>query len=431
MVANIQLVYLLVGGFGGGLVAVFPDLLTKLLRSDELATHAPLIASAMLLGVATAPLEWVIIANGEARIAAVMIALTQVARSALLVLAGGFLGSTRALAHAAVISGLLQGAVLTWYVRSRFPGVLRGVDRRLMRAQLAYALPLSLAGLLWWVQTSLHHYVVANRFDAAAYAIYAVGCLQLPVLGIAADSIGSVLIPRVSELRRLDDWPAIVGLVAKGLRSLAAIALPLYAFLLVSGREFLTTLFTEQYRASWPIFAVNLALIPLSILATAADAVFRACPEELPFLLRLRGVLLLPLLGGLWIATERLGMIGATLAVVGVAVVERVVVAARAARIMGLTSHDLGRFGDVAKLAVAAGTAGVATHLVRRFSIHGGLGEGLPLLVIDAAVFTIVHVGMVLFLRVLTPGEQDSIRRGLLFLRGVAPAGHTRDLRTT
>jgi O-antigen/teichoic acid export membrane protein len=431
VVRNILLVYVLMGSLGGGLVAVSPGLLATLLRSDDLVAQAPLVGTAMLLAVATALLEWVAIANGEARLAAVVIMLSQVARSALLVLAGVFFGSIRALACAAVIHGLLQGAVLAWYIRSRFPSVGGALDRRLMRAQLAYALPLSLAGLLWWVQTSLHHYVVSHRFDAAAYAVYAVGCFQLPVLGIAADAVGSVLIQRVSDLRRRDDWPAIVRLTALALRSLAAIAFPLYALLLVSGREFLATLFTETYRASWPVFAVNLTLVPLSIVATACDAVFRACPEELPFLLRARAVLLVPLLGGLWIATERLGMVGAAIVVVAVAVVERMVVAGKAARTLGLSSRDLGLFGDVAKLAAAAGTAGAVTHLARRALMEGGLREALPLFMLCAGVFAVVHIGMVLLLRVPTPAERDSIRRWLLLLRGVAPPRRAGDMRTT
>src|SRR5256884_2824439 len=51
-------------------------------------------------------------------------------------------------------------------------------------------------------------------------------------------------------------------------------------FLLVSGRDFIVILFTERYLDSWPVFAIGLALLPLSLISTASDPVFRAYPER-------------------------------------------------------------------------------------------------------------------------------------------------------
>ena len=68
----------------------------------------------------------------------------------------------------------------------------------------------------------------------------------------------------------------IVQLIARMMRKLAAVYFPLYAGLLVTGREFVTVLFTERYDASWPIFAVNLTLIPLCILTAAWAEVSRS-----------------------------------------------------------------------------------------------------------------------------------------------------------
>jgi O-antigen/teichoic acid export membrane protein len=421
VVGNIVLVYALVGGLGGMLVAAYPALMAAVLNSRDLVAYAPTIGIAMLLWVASSFVEFVAIANGEAKLAAVVITAMKLLGSALLVAAGGLFGSIRALAYAAVLYGFLQSAVMLWYVTSRFGGAYGQLNWRLMRVQFAYSAPLAYAALLAWLTVTVHHYFVSNRYGPAAYAIYAVGCFQLPIVGIVMESIGSVVIRRVSELRRRDETRMIVHLAARTVRTLAAVALPLCALLLVTGREFITVLFTQRYGASWPIYAVNTILIPLTIIAPACDAVFRACPEHMPFLLKTRTALLVPLLGGLWIATQRFGLVGPIVVVVAVTLAERVAIAIKVARILDMSWSDLGLFRDVAKLGVAAAVAGIATAIVRGVLLGNGFREApLALLAISAGVFAFVQLGAVVLLRVMTPEERGAIRQWLAHVHQVA-----------
>jgi len=413
IVGNILLVHALMGGLGGLIVMAFPGLLATVLNSRDLAAYAVPIGIAMLLAVGSSSLEYIAVANGEAKVAALIITGMQLLRGTLLVSSGVLLGSVRALAYAAAVAACLQSAVMVWYVGSRFLDTRWSVDWSVLRAQLRYALPLTYVGLLWWLQTSVHNYFASNHYGAAAYAVYAVGCFQLPIVGILLESVGSVVIRRVSELRTRNETREILRLLASTVRSLAAVVLPMYALLLVAGREFITVLFTARYRESWPIFAVNLTLIPLSIVAPACDAVFRAYPEHLPFLLKVRTVLLVPLLGGLWIATERLGLVGVIAVVVGVNVVERVAGAIKVARILSITWRDLGQFKDVAKLSGAAGVAGFTAAIIRPILLANGLAVA-PLLAICAGVFACVYLGAVLVLRVSTAREREAIRHWLV-----------------
>lgn len=421
VVGNIMLAYAFVGGLGGLLVAAFPALTATVLNSHDLAAYTPAIGVAMLLLVASSFVEYVAIANGEARLAALVITAVQFLRSALLVAASILFGSLRALAYAAVLCGFLQSGVMLWYVTSRFGAAARQVNWHLMGAQFAYSVPLAYTGLLWWLMMSVHNYFVSNRYGPAAYAIYAVGCFQLPIVGIVTESVGSVVIRRVSELRRQGETQEIVRLAARTVRTLAAITLPLYALLLVTGREFITVLFTQRYAASWPVYAVNTTLIPLTIIAPVCDAVFRACPEHLPFLLKVRTALLPLLLGGLWIATQKFGLVGPIAVVVGVILAERVTIAAKVVRILDMSWSDLGMFSDVTKLGTAAAVAGLATAIARKVLLGTGLvGAPLALLAISAGLFPFAYLGVVLVLKVVTTEEQGAIRRWLTRLHQVA-----------
>lgn len=419
VVGNILFFYLLVGSLGGIFVALSPRLVAAVLNSPDLPAYAPAIGVAVLLLVSSSFVECVVIANGEVRLAALIITATQLLRSALLVVAAGVFGSVHALVYAGAVYGVLQGAMMIWYMRSRFSAG-SSFEWRLMRKQLSYAMPLAYAGLLWWLQVSMHHYFVSNRYGPEVYAIYAVGCFQLPIMGIVLESVGRVVMPRVSHLRNRNQLGEIIRLAARTVRTIAAVALPVYALMLVTGPEVITVLFTDQYRASWPVFAVNLTLIPLGIISPACDAVFRACPDQLPFLLKARTALLVPLLGGLWIATWRLGLVGPIAVIIGVTLVERLLVARKVARILRMTASDRGLFGDVGKLGVAAAVAGLTTGFVRRALMTAPVGQTpFAVMTICTGAFAVVYLAAALLSRVLTSAEQTAIRQWLIRVREV------------
>ena len=123
----------------------------------------------------------------------------------------------------------MQTIILLGYLRSRFPGFWRGFEWGMMRTQLAYAMPLGLAGLLYTVQADLHNYFVSHRFGAAEFAVYSVGCFQLPLVGLLSESANSVMITRVSLLQRECESAEIKELMARVMRKLAVFFFPIYA----------------------------------------------------------------------------------------------------------------------------------------------------------------------------------------------------------
>src|SRR6266581_4583742 len=73
------------------------------------------------------------------------------------------------------------------------------IDVGLWREQLGYALPFALAVGVEVIQLNYHSYVVASRFDAATFAIYAVGCLQIPLVDMIMTSTVNVMMVRMAE----------------------------------------------------------------------------------------------------------------------------------------------------------------------------------------------------------------------------------------
>ena len=411
VVFNIVLFHSMIGGLAGVALLVRPGLLEGIFGSHELVVHAPGLALLVFLAIATSVLEIVAVANGEVAVAARLIVVTYLAKTLLLLGAVWLVPSIEALITAAALHFVLQGALLFWYLGSRFPRFWRAIDWPMMRAQMGYALPLGAAAMLSMAQLDLHSYFVARSFDAATFAIYAVGCFQLPFLQIVNESVGAVMIPTVNRLQLENQPGEIVQLVARMMRKLAALYFPLYACLIVTGREFVTVLFTERYQASWPIFAVNLTLIPLCILTAACDPVLRAYPAYTSMLVRIRVVLVAVLVLGLWIVTAQHWLLGAIVVMVGVGLVDRLTVSVMLARVLHVGWRDLALFRDVAKLAAAAGLAGVLAAGVRLLVTEAG---PLAVLAASSAVVGVAYVVSVLALGVPTAGERHAVRERAL-----------------
>jgi len=381
-------------------LSLFPSLLILVFSEPAAARFAPWVGTIIVLWVLGSFLEIVTIAEQDFKVATFAILAIQATRAAFFLMAAIFSGTVGALVFAAVAQGLVQVGALMAYLCTRFPGFWRAFDRSFFRHQFAYAIPFGIAGTLWTLQSDLHSYFVSHQFGAAAYAVYAIGCFQLPFVGIVGDSVGSVMIPRISLFQHEQRTREILLLTARVMRKLAAVHFPAYAFLLVMRREFIVGLFTDRYLASIPVFAVNLTLIPLAILLV--DPIMRAYAEHRHFLVKLHGLLFAGLTVALYFSVKRFGLVGAITLMVVSNCAGRIVTVARVVRILKVEPRDIALFTDVGKIGVAAAAAGLLTAIART------LVAGAPPLVALAVCgvwFSIVYAAAILASRVITPDE--------------------------
>lgn len=405
VVLNIMLFHTTIGALVFCAFAFFPSLLTVIFHGPELAIYSPWIGATILLWMVGAFLETIPVANEEIRLATIFIVAINATRAIIFLVAAVMFGTLRSLIFAAIAHGLIQSLVLIWYLETRFPGFWRSFDWDVLVRQLSYSVPLQSAVLLLTMQTDLHNYFVANRFGAAMFATYSFGTLQVPLMGLLQEATNSVLITRVAMLQLHHEHREIVLLTARAARKLAAIYFPSYALLIVVGREFIRFLFTDQYVGAWPIFAVNLTLLPLNVLLL--DPIFRAYRGERFFLLRLRIPLVSALVLVLSLWTRQLGMVGVISAVVVVAIIERAVTVYHFGKLLGTSRKDLYLLVDIGKLALASLAAAVACAALR-LSIAGR--PPFVILMACGTVFAIVYLVAGYFLRILSPEEIDQVR---------------------
>ncbi|HEY0427338.1 MAG TPA: oligosaccharide flippase family protein [Pyrinomonadaceae bacterium] len=426
---NILLFNFVVGGLACLGLFLYPQFLGNIFQSQEMTRLAPSVGVVIWIWIFSIFLEIVAVANREARLATAFIIFAQFSKTLLMASAVLFFTTVDAFLYAAMIQGVLQTVILLFYLNSRFPHFWGRFDFAFFREQLVYAVPFGLAGILWTLQTDIHNYFVGYRFSEADYAIYAFGCFQFPLVRMLAESVNSVLIPRMTELEAEDNRAEMIRLTARAMQKLAFFYFPLYAFLLVTANTFVLTLFTHNYMASVPIFVINLTLLPIQILVT--DPVVRAYKELGRFLLVLRIFIFIALVAALYFGIWHFNLSGMIAIVVVVSIIEKLISETAVIRKLGVGSKDLPLLKNVGVTAFISAAAGIATYLVYsnvkdavfyygeklasalfaapKESVTDFIGGGLTLF-ISGAVFGAIYLAGAFYFNVIEDGEKTLIK---------------------
>jgi O-antigen/teichoic acid export membrane protein len=415
-ISGVLLYYVIATGLAGGLLIVNPHLIETLFHSPALGESARLIGLTLIFFVISGIFECVTVAHGEARIGAAVMIGSNLMRTSVILVTALIWGNVQAIIWGTLIYSMLYVVLLLVYLESRFPGFWRTFDWRKMRELLWYTIPLGAAGFLANLQTDLHNYFVSHRYGPAVFAIYAQGLFQLPLVGILNDSVGSVLIPRVSVLQQMDVCEEVVDLMAKVMRYLSLVYFPVWAFLTVMARDFIVLLFTERFLESVPIFQINLLLMPLSIIMI--DPIIRAYKEQRFWMLKFNLITLVALLVVLRFGMGWFGLLGTIACVVASQLITKVGAIIRLSGVLHFSWRDIWRLRDVGKIGVASISAGIAAYAVR--TTLSPDRQFVPLLVCGL-LFVGVYAAILLIWKVPTKDELAIIRLKFLRLVRLAP----------
>lgn len=366
-VTNILLFNFVVGGLACLTLYMFPQILGNVFHSEELTQLAPKIGVVIWIWIFSTFLETVAIANQEARVATVFIVFAQLSKTLLMGAAVMMFATVESFIYAAMIQGVIQTWILLWYLNSRFPGFWRGFDLAFLREQIVYALPFGIGGVLWIAQNDIHNYFVGYKFSPAEYAIYAYGCFQVPLVAMLAESVTSVLIPRMNELQQAGETDEMIRLTARAMQKLALFYFPTYVFFFITAHTFIVTLFTEKYEQSASIFVINLTLLPFSIFIT--DPIVRSYKEFGRLFLITRSFVLVSTVAVLYFGLGYLSLTGMITVAIGALLVEKFIAESMVVYKLGLGLRHLSLLKNVAKTAVISIAAGVVTFFVYN-SLH-------------------------------------------------------------
>lgn len=384
---NVVLFYSLVGALVFLIFLVWPSWVTLIFHGPDLVPHVRLLGFAILCWLVSTNLDAVPIAEGDVRVASVLIVASQLSKAVIMVLAGLIFGSLNAILWAAVIQSLVQMAFMATYIRRKFGRLLAPIDWPLFKAQIGNALPFGVGGIAAIVQIDMHNYFVSYHFNPATFAVYAVGCFQIPLLQMLAGSFASVLNPELAKHKEAGNYRAIITLWLDVIRKLAFFSIPAFALMLVMRREFITVLFTTDYVESVPIFAINLIGILLGL--SVHLHILRLFDQLKFFRLKLYLTLIPVTWGALYLGLRAGGLIGVAVATASIQTLDVGITLARVVRELGMSRRDLLRLTPLLRIAAAAAAAAIAAAITGFRLLHA---HAMVTLAVCAAVFGLVYV---------------------------------------
>ena len=408
VVMNVLLFYTICGLAVTVFFALNPRWITVIFRNDDLVPNVPLLGIALLVYLISNGIDSFMIVNSETRLASFVILALQIAKTTLLIGAALMFGTVRAVVIAGILHGGLQALTLVIYLYRRFGQFWRGFDWGLFKAQIANALPFGLGSLAATAQVDLHYYFVSHYFDSASFAIYSVGCFQLPLLMILVDSAESVLFPEIALRQKDGAYHRMTSIWMNGVRGLAFFFVPAAVFMFIVRTEFITTLFTTNYSDAVPIFAIN--LINVLLWMNLSAPMVRAFPELRYFRFKLY-LFLFPLNWfALYFGIQAAGLVGAMAATALIRVLDVVITSAVLARRLQLRVIDLKPLAPTVRIAAASLAAGAVTFLVKL--TLAGL-PGIATLGVCTLVFGVSYLILAFNAGAITPDEKFLLRSRL------------------
>src|SRR5262245_23833192 len=159
-----------------------------------------------------------------------------------------------------------------------------------------------------------------------------------------------------------------------------------------------------------------MAVLPFSVVAI--DPIVRAFGQLSRFLLKLRAVVVVLQMAGLWFVTARYWLVVTLSVVAGTKIIEQIVLTWRTVKTLGVVRSDLVLPKDVARIgAMAAGAAVLAA--VVRLAMNGA--PAWAILILGGAVFALTYVLGLWFAGILTPEERQDLARRVRVRRSQNP----------
>lgn len=286
------------GALAGLALVLSADTISRLFHAPSLRDYLPVLAIFVFLSVPSELIVAVPVADRRPTVAGFSIAGSDIIRASAIVLAALLARTIEAVLWAAVSAMALRAVWLLVYVRLRHDPARQRL-RPDIRGQLGYALPFAAAVLFETGLARFHEYYVAGSVEPAKFAIYAIGVLHIPIIGMLAQSVAEVMIVRAADAYRAGDRRELRRLWHAAVARLGVFLVPCWALAELLAPDLIGLLFGSAYLDSVPIFRIFLMTVPLmivvdhGILRATGDTPYILKTNVVGFAVSVAGVLLL------------------------------------------------------------------------------------------------------------------------------------------
>jgi O-antigen/teichoic acid export membrane protein len=347
-------------------------------------------------------MERLFVAEQQAERQAVFIVAAYGAQAVVVILTAWFTRRVDLILWALVAFAFARMAVTLLYCIPVYRPSFSDCSAKTFKEQFSYAIPLGLATIVLLVFAQTDKYVIIHFLGREVFAVYTVGAFQLPFVDIVRNSIMNVVFPLMAQYQKEGKPEEVLALWRRATLKTAVVFFPIFVFLEVTARPFITILFTEDYAAATPIFMIYLLIFFRTTLdTTSVLMVFK----KTAFMFKVNLAAVAFHVVFCVAMFKALGWIGVPIATVTAYYLQNLINMMASAKLLKTPIHRLMPWGRLAARFVAATSVGVALHLAYSlFPVESFLD-----LVVAAVVYFAVYVGVCLGLRFITLSEITAI----------------------
>jgi len=328
-------------------------------------------------------------------------ALSDIVRATLCIVPALLLGELKWLLYGMITFAAFRFITTIYYLIHEFGKELR-FDAALLKKHLAYAIPFGFAAIIEIAHLNLHMYAVSFHFDAATFAIYAVGCFQIPLFDLLMTSTSNVMMVNMREKVIQGDMEAVRKMWYDTTRKLVLIFCLIVGGLLAIADEFIVLLFTRTYEDSIPIFMVWTVSIVFAGFLT--DAVLRVYAEN-RFLILLNSIKLIIVMMTInWFLT-RYSLVGAVMVTLMVVLIGKILALGR---VMYLLQSRFADFLPWRSLGLTLVITIMATAIALGLKTTLDL-PGIPLILITGLVYLTSFIALLMLMGPLNAQEKRTL----------------------
>jgi O-antigen/teichoic acid export membrane protein len=396
-------------------LAVSAEHIAQWMKNEELPQYIHIMGAYLLFMLMGTVLEISMVSRKRYNLAAVTYVASDLFRAAFLVIPALITRSLMWALLGSLVFFFLRVCAIFGYFRSEFSGRLH-LDRSLLKEQWAYALPFSLSVIVQVIQQNYHQYAVSFHFDPATFAIYSVGCLQIPLVDFMATPASNVMMVRMTEEQREGHERNLLPIWHDTTRKLGLLFFPFVGLLVVNAYGLITVLYTNAYAASVPLFMVWCLSILLSSFQT--DGVLRVF-AQMKYLVGINLVRLAIVLAMMSWFLSTFELMGAVLITLVGMFVAKVLAVIRIRTVLQSSFAEILPWRNLAGIFMAAtAAAGPAMVLKTRLSL-----PALAMLPLCGMAYVTTYSLLVWTFGLLDEEEKAALKRSLyIWKRTVGPA---------
>lgn len=129
-------------------------------------------------------------------------------------------------------------------------------DRALLKAQMAYAVPLAISGMVGLLSRQVDQIMISMYMDPKRFALYSIGATEIPVVMLLVRSAGSVVLPQLSARWGEHDQGEFTSLFSATQRKVSLLCIPITVAFIALAQPFLVFLYGEPFAASANVFRI-------------------------------------------------------------------------------------------------------------------------------------------------------------------------------